>query len=663
MNSALTRRFFAALNAAILCCPQALAADNSNDPVRIVLVGDSTVKNGSGRGEGGMWGWGQALAEHVRPEAAVVENRALGGRSSRTYLTEGLWERSLERLRPGDFVLIQFGHNDGGQLFEGDRPRASLKGNGDETEQGTVAATGKAETVHSYGWYLRKIVADAKARGATAIILSPVPRNMWRAGTVVRADRDYGRWAKEAAEQSGALFVDLNGIIAARYEQLGEETVSRDFFTVADHTHTTEAGARLNAACVAEGIRRLADCPLAEILRPEGEADDGAARRPRQASVRDAYRFHFREHGVADGGSWVAVDDAYDPERGFGFEQLAERSEESRYFSVKLPEGNYRVTLNYGRGDASPRAVKAELRRLMACRIGQTPPRREFTVNIRTPAIGAGGADGPSVRLKDRERGSEAWAWDDRLTLEFCGGLPAEMTVVPEPRATTVFLAGDSTVADQPLEPWGSWGQMLPLFFAPGVAVANHAESGESVRSSVGARRFEKIESLLKRGDYLLIQFGHNDMKDARPGALAEYRRLLADVIARTRDRGATPILVTSMERQTGVENDTLGEYPQTVRELAAAEEVPLIDLHTLSKQLYRALGDDLGAAFQDPTHHTSYGSFLLASCVVAALPDADPGAATRLAEELPEFDLARPPRFAEFAVPASVRWDPAARE
>ena len=143
----------------------------------VFLIGDSTVKNGGGQGDGGLWGWGAFLGEHFDAAKMRVENRALGGRSSRTYLTEGLWDKVLAHLQPGDFVLMQFGHNDGGELATG-RARASLKGNGDETREVTLEKTGAKEVIHSYGWYLRNYIGGAKARGATPIVLSPVPRNI-----------------------------------------------------------------------------------------------------------------------------------------------------------------------------------------------------------------------------------------------------------------------------------------------------------------------------------------------------------------------------------------------------------------------------------------------------------------------------------------------------
>ena len=243
------------------------ASDGQPRIKTVFLIGDSTVKNGSGKGGDGLWGWGDFLGDHLDPGKARVENRALGGRSSRTYLTEGLWGKVLADLKPGDVVLIQFGHNDGGPLDTG-RARASLKGGGTEAKDIVVEATKKAETVHTYGWYLRKYIADARAKGATPVVLSPVPRNMWNAeGKVNRASKDYGKWAAEAAKAENVAFVDLNDLVAKHYEDDGKAKVETAYFTPTDHTHTTDAGARLNAASVAEGLRAIPDGPLAGAFR------------------------------------------------------------------------------------------------------------------------------------------------------------------------------------------------------------------------------------------------------------------------------------------------------------------------------------------------------------------------------------------------------------
>ena len=231
------------------------------------LIGDSTVNNGSGKGADGLWGWGAPLAAYFDRTKVIVQNRARGGRSSRTFFTEGLWETVASELKPGDFVLMQFGHNDGGPM-EGPKARASLKGNGDETKEVAVEGSDKKETIHSYGWYLRKYIADTKAKGATPIVLSQIPRNIWKEEKVARVAGDYGKWAAEAAKAGGALFIDLNEIAARRYEQAGQDKVKTEFFTKKDHTHTTAAGAKVNAASVVDGIKALKDCPLAGLLAP-----------------------------------------------------------------------------------------------------------------------------------------------------------------------------------------------------------------------------------------------------------------------------------------------------------------------------------------------------------------------------------------------------------
>jgi rhamnogalacturonan acetylesterase len=247
---------------ALLLFATAVRADDK-PPVKptLYLIGDSTVRNGTK----GQVGWGDPIADFFDKSKINVANRALGGRSSRTFLTEGLWQKILADLKPGDFVIMQFGHNDGGPLTGG-RNRASIKGNGDETKEITNPTTGEKETVHSYGWYLRKYVADAKAKGATAIVCSPIPRNIWRGEKVNRASNDYGKWAAEAANAGGAYFIDLNQIIADKYDALGPQKVLELYFDAADHTHTNAEGAKVNAACVVDGINGLKGCPLAEYL-------------------------------------------------------------------------------------------------------------------------------------------------------------------------------------------------------------------------------------------------------------------------------------------------------------------------------------------------------------------------------------------------------------
>ena len=316
---------------------------------------------------------------------------------------------------------------------------------------------------------------------------------------------------------------------------------------------------------------------LAGLTAPGAEASDSAV-----------LRFDFGNGQTRPGWTRVAVTNLYLDQTGFGFEPGADviagdgfvTDTNPFYFSVKLPEGNYRVTVALGGPTEAVATVKAELRRLMLEKIhtdaGKTAA-RTFIVNLRTPRISATN----HVHLKPREQTSEVWDWDDKLTLEFNGTQPAVRSIKIEKTAVpTIFLLGDSTVCDQPAEPWNSWGQMLPRFFSPDVAVANHAESGETLANSLRAQRFEKVFSLMKPGDYLFVQFGHNDMKIRATNALDVYKKDLKQVIARTRSLGGTPVLVTSMERKNGIEQDTLAGYPDAVREVAKEEHCALIDLN-----------------------------------------------------------------------------------
>lgn len=231
----------------------------------VVLIGDSTVRNGGGDGAGGEWGWGEPLAELFDAEKINVVNRAIGGLSSRTFLMAGHWARALTLMKRGDFLLMQFGHNDNGPLNDLSRARGTIKGVGDEAQEVENLLTGQHEEVRTYGWYLRKYIRDAKERGIVPIVCSPVPRKTWKEGRIVRSADSYGGWAKQVADEEGARFIDLNDRVATRYEQLGEEAV--DILFADAHTHTSRAGAELNAAIIAEAVREMPEIPLAKFLR------------------------------------------------------------------------------------------------------------------------------------------------------------------------------------------------------------------------------------------------------------------------------------------------------------------------------------------------------------------------------------------------------------
>jgi rhamnogalacturonan acetylesterase len=243
----------------------AQAADPPNLPT-LFVVGDSTVKNGTR----GQQGWGDPLIGLFDLAKVKVENHAIGGRSSRTFITEGRWDKVLAAAKPGDFVLIQMGHNDAGPLDDAARARGTLRGTGEETREIDNPITKKKEVVHTYGWYLRKYVADAKAKGMTPILLSPVPRcprEKVEPGAV--ENNPYVGWAADVVAAEKVSFINLNKLVMARYAGLTPAEVKEKYFGAADNTHTSPAGAELNAACVAEGLRGLADCPLKDALRAE----------------------------------------------------------------------------------------------------------------------------------------------------------------------------------------------------------------------------------------------------------------------------------------------------------------------------------------------------------------------------------------------------------
>jgi lysophospholipase L1-like esterase len=232
----------------------------------IYLIGDSTVRVGTP----GQRGWGDELAPFFDTTRINVVNHAIGGRSSRTFQTEGRWAASLAMIRPGDYVIMQFGHNDSGPANDNSRARGTLHGVGEETQEIDNILTHRHEVVHTYGWYMRQYVRDARAKGAIPIVCSLIPRKVWLNGKMARSTDSYGGWARQVAAQEGALFVDLNEIIAGGYDQMGPEKVEPLF---ADgHTHTTVAGARFNAQCVVAGLRGLPGRPLDSYLSDAGRA-------------------------------------------------------------------------------------------------------------------------------------------------------------------------------------------------------------------------------------------------------------------------------------------------------------------------------------------------------------------------------------------------------
>jgi lysophospholipase L1-like esterase len=372
-----------------------------------------------------------------------------------------------------------------------------------------------------------------------------------------------------------------------------------------------------------------------------------------------------------------------------GFDLVAPPSKQTKAgcesdapFFVSFPaaDGNYRVTVELG-GDAEAKTtVRAESRRLMVEQEMTKPGQHKsesFIVNVRTPKIAS---SDESVHLKPREVG--ALDWDEKLTLEFNGDHPSvrKISVEPVTDVATVYLAGDSTVVDQDKEPWAAWGQMLPRFFGARVAIANHAESGETIKSFETERRWAKLFSTIKAGDYLLLQFAHNDQKPGHGYVPAEtqYTELVEKYVAKARAIGAFPILVTSMNRRTfdeaGKITDSLAPYPETLRKIAAEQKLPLVDLNAMSKTMWEIMGPEgtLKAfvhypansfpgqtqELKDNTHFNSYGAYELARCVVESLQEQKVPLAKQLRPGIAKFDPAHPD--AVFGLPVSPMVDTA---
>jgi lysophospholipase L1-like esterase len=385
------------------------------------------------------------------------------------------------------------------------------------------------------------------------------------------------------------------------------------------------------------------------------------------AEPRSSWRFDFIQ---------LSPETTYTAERGYGFDRNTHPNPTTNapfYFSSAVPEGNYRVTIQFGDAQsASDNTLKAESRQLLLEKLTTKSGEfatREFIVNVRTPRLDPPEKNAPggtSVLLNEREIG--LLRWDDKLTLEFNGGAPRVHAIAIEPaHVPTIFLAGDSTVTDQPHEPAASWGQMLPRFFKPVVAVANHAESGETLKSFIFGMRLTKVLSQLQPGDYLFIQFGHNDEKKQWPQTYVEasttYRAYLKTFIAEARLRQATPVLVTPIQRRVfdahGKIKNTHGDYPAAVREVAREENVALIDLEAMSIVLYEALGPQKSPlAFSDGgkdiTHHDNYGAYELAKCVAQGIRDAKLPLAEWIADDFKGFDPTHPDSPDTFALAAS---------
>lgn len=323
------------------------------------------------------------------------------------------------------------------------------------------------------------------------------------------------------------------------------------------------------------------------------------------------------------------------------------KNQECFEVNTEVPDGNYLVTVKIGsKKKAGNTFIKAESRRLFVNDLNTAKGEFQtvqFVVNKRDAVIRQEGKEDVNVILKSRENGK--YNWDKYLNLEILGNAPVveSITIEPAPNATTIFLCGDSTVVDQDNEPWASWGQMFPWFWNTNVAIANYAESGERADTFIGAGRLNKILSVIKPGDYVFVEFGHNDQKiNNRPGGGGYYffATQLKSFIDQVRAKGGNPVLVSPTHRRNFDKNGKIVEshldYPEAMEWVAKREGVPFIDLHKMSAAFYEALGPEksktafvhykagsfpgMPADVADNTHFNHYGAFELAKCVVGAM-------------------------------------------
>ena len=359
---------------------------------------------------------------------------------------------------------------------------------------------------------------------------------------------------------------------------------------------------------------------------------------------------------------------------GYGYDVLPapQKTGEPFFFSAKLPDGNYKVTVELGAKKMKGcTVVRAESRRLMVRETATAKgkfKKVEFVVNKRSPFI----SDKMNVRIKEREK--NYLNWDDRLTLEFNGSCPTvkSISIEPDTTAVTLFLCGNSTVVDQNEEPYASWGQMIPCWFNPGVAISNHAESGLSAATFLGSNRLDKVLAMMRKGDYVFCEFGHNDQKEHRPGdgAWYSFQYNLKRFIDLVREKGGHIIFVTPTQRRAWDSTnthiiETHGDYPDAMRDVAKRENVPLIELHDMTRTFFETLGFENSKKslvhypagtfagqtkdLADNTHFNPYGAYEVAKMMVMGMKSIGLPVTQFLREDWSDFDPAKPDDFNHF--------------
>ncbi len=387
------------------------------------------------------------------------------------------------------------------------------------------------------------------------------------------------------------------------------------------------------------------------------------------------FKFDFSsDKKVQEGFTKITPATLFNNEQGYGYDfQLAwdGKSNKPFFFSVNVPDGNYKVTVTLGSKDAAgSTTVRGESRRLFIENLNTKKGElvtETFTINKRNTII----KGNQKVKIKEREK--KKLNWDDKLTLEFNGDAPRLSSLVIEKvdKIPTIFLCGNSTVVDNDNEPWASWGQMITRFFTDKVCIANYAESGLSANTFIGGKRLDKLLTQMKKGDYLLVEFGHNDQKQKGPGRGAYYSfsYYIKQFIDEARLKGAYPVLVTPTRRRQydkdGKIKDTHADYPAAIRDIAARENIPVIDLQDMTKVLCEAMGVEESKhlyvhypantypgqtqELKDNTHFNTFGAYEVAKCVIEGMKKAKLPIVKDLKADYINFDPAKPDKFKDF--------------
>jgi lysophospholipase L1-like esterase len=407
-----------------------------------------------------------------------------------------------------------------------------------------------------------------------------------------------------------------------------------------------------------------------------------------------SYKFSFNPASEIKGFTKVDPGKVYSEAAGYGFDfgtkpEAVNRSgkrsltsgfvtsDKPFFFSVKIPEGTYDVKIITGDlKEESVTTIRTESRRLLFEKVINAAGKFQeltATINIRVPAIAETGEE---VKRKPREMNK--LDWDNKITFEFTDKRPCicAVEITPAKDPVTIFLAGNSTVVDQDDDPWASWGQMFPRFLKPGIAVSNQAESGLSLGSFLSSGRLKKVMSMMKPGDYLFIEFGHNDQKEKGPddGAYRSYSERMRLFVTEFRSKGGIPVIVSPANRRSfgedGKITNSLGDYPDAAKTVAKEMNVPFIDLNAMTKILYESLGTENSKklfviypansfpgqkdALNDNTHFNSYGAYELTKCVIEGIRSSVPGIIKYLRDDTVQFDPAKPDPFGRFSLPLS---------